>query len=308
MRMISLRPARFDELGLRNAVADRIVPFLVAAMAFLAALAVAGWMGAAVLTSHWARGAGSTFTVQVPRPTEMATEIDAANGMTRLRAAQEMLTAAPGVVSAKTLSEEQIAALLQPWLGADMKTLAVPVPAVIAVRTTGDAEELTGLAAQLGKIAPGTIVEDHAAFAGRLGALSRSLQLCAGIVLLIVTLVTAAVIAAATRSGLMARREEITIVHQLGATDSYIARRFATRTSALAALGGVAGGLIALPALLALTTLAMPLGGEATPGAATFAALPVALWLLPLILALMAALIGYGTTQFTMRRWLRRLT
>jgi cell division transport system permease protein len=279
MRIISPRPARFDELGLRNALADRIVPFLVAAMAFLAALAVAGWMGAAVLTNQWARGAGSTFTVQVPRPTEMATDTDASNGVTRVRAVRDMLAAAPGVVSATTLSNEQIAALLQPWLGADMKTLAVPVPAVIAVRTTGDAEDLAGLGAHLGKIAPDTIIEDHAAFAGRLGALSRSLQLCAGIVLLIVTLVTAAVIAAATRSGLMARREEIMIVHQLGATDSYIARRFATRTSALASLGGVAGGMIALPALLALTTLAMPLGGDATPGTASFAALPVALWL-----------------------------
>ena len=51
-----LRPAGFDELGLRRAISDRILPFLVAAMAFLAALAMAGWVGAASLALHWQQG------------------------------------------------------------------------------------------------------------------------------------------------------------------------------------------------------------------------------------------------------------
>ena len=70
MRVFSFRPAQFDELGLRRALADRMVPFLVAAMAFLAALAIAGWMGAAVLTRHWESGAGAILTVQLPNPAQ----------------------------------------------------------------------------------------------------------------------------------------------------------------------------------------------------------------------------------------------
>ena len=45
-----------------------MLPFLVAAMAFLAALALAGWVGAASLARHWQQGAGSAVTVQVPQP------------------------------------------------------------------------------------------------------------------------------------------------------------------------------------------------------------------------------------------------
>ena len=60
--MISLRPAGFDELGLRRALSDRMLPFLVAAMAFLAALALAGWIGAAALARHWQDGVGSALT------------------------------------------------------------------------------------------------------------------------------------------------------------------------------------------------------------------------------------------------------
>jgi cell division transport system permease protein len=304
MRFFSFGAARYDELGLRRALADRIVPFLVAAMAFLAALAIAGWMGAAVVTRHWESGAGAILTVQVPNPAEPA----ATGSQTRLAAVQALLAAAPGVDSAETLTDAQLDALLHPWLGADIKNLAIPVPAVIAVHMTGDPKDLNGLAEQLAKGAPGTVVEDQAAWAGRLGALARSLQLCAGLVLLLVTLVTAAVISVATHSGLAARREAILIVYQLGATDGYIARRFATRAAALAYVGGLIGALFALPVMFTLATLAAPLdGGGAPPQAAnTFAMLPPLLWCLPIILPGGAAVIGYATTQITMRRWLRR--
>jgi cell division transport system permease protein len=311
MRIIRLRPARLDELGLRRAPADRMVPFLVAAMAFLAALAVAGWTGAAVLTKHWESGAGSTLTVQVPG----AEEPDTAGSATRLTAVRALLIEARGVESANILSDDQVNALLRPWLGANLKDLAVAVPAVIAVRLAEEPEDLNGLAAQLAQNAPGTIVEDHAAWAGRLGTLARSLQLCAGLVLLIVTLVTAVVIAVVTRAGLTARREAILIVYQLGATDDYIVRRFATRAAALASVGGAIGGLFALPVVFMLTTLAIPLAGwgAADRGAAdltapgAFAFLPLPVWLLPVILPVAAAIIGYLTTRITMHRWLRRL-
>jgi cell division transport system permease protein len=302
IRLFTFRPARFDELGLRRALSDRMVPFLVAAMAFLAALAIAGWLGAAVLTRHWESGAGAILTVQLPNPAQPSTT----GAETRLVAVQALLAAAPGVDSAETLSDTQLNTLLRPWLGADIKNLAIPIPAVIAVHMAPDVTDLTGLAAQLAKAAPGTIVEDQAAWAGRLGTLARSLQACAGLVLLIVTLVTAAVISVATRSGLAARREAILIVYQLGATDGYIARRFATRAATLAYVGGLLGGLFALPVMFLLATLAAPLAAAPAPGAVPDL-LPPLLWCLPVILPGATGIIGYLTTQITMRRWLRRL-
>jgi len=147
-------------------------------------------------------------------------------------------------------------------------------------------------------------------WAARLGALARSLQLCSGFVLLIVTLVTAAVIAVVTRSGLAARREAILIVYQLGATDGYIVQRFATRTAVLASAGGAIGGLFALPVVFAVAKMAAPLtGGRVSVSTADgFYFLPLPLWLLPVILPLAAGMVGYVSTQFTMRQWLRQLS
>ena len=49
-------------------------------MALLAALALAGWVGAASLARHWQEGAGAALTVQVPQPGEPAAQ----GGGTRL--------------------------------------------------------------------------------------------------------------------------------------------------------------------------------------------------------------------------------
>jgi len=301
-----LRPAGFDELGLRRAISDRLLPFLVAAMGFLAALALGGWVGAAALASSWQAGAASTLTVQVPQPGDPAAQ----GGGTRVARVLATLHATPDVTEARALSDADLARLLRPWLGTGADRLAIPLPAVIAVRLTDNGADVGTLARQLDALAPGTLTEQHEGWMRRLSVLARSLQACAGMVLLLVAAVAVTVVAVATRAGLAARREAIEIVHGLGATDGYIAGRFASRATLLAALGGAAGALVALPVLLALANLAAPLAGaipRTSASADLLTALPARLWLALPGLPLVAALIGCLTAQATVRRWLRRL-
>jgi cell division transport system permease protein len=152
------------------------------------------------------------------------------------------------------------------------------------------------------------MVESHGVWVQRLAALARSLQACAGAALAVVAGVAVAVVAVATRAGLAARREAIEIVHGLGATDGYIAARFAGRATKRAAAGGVMGAAAALPMLVVLAALAAPF--SATPADAPapwFVALPPALWLLLPGLPLAASAIGFVTAQGTVRFWLRQL-
>ena len=303
--MISLRPSGFDELGLRRALSDRMLPLMVAAMAFLAALALAGWFGSAALSNRWQQGAGSSLTVQVPQPTERALRGD----QTRLAAVLAMLTTTPGVRTAHALSDEELTDLLKPWIGKGIDRVAISIPAVIAVQLTGADVATESLSGRLAGVAPGTLVEDHGVWIKRLAALARSLQACAALAVRLVAGGATAGIAIATRAGLSTRREAIEIVHGLGATDSYIAGRFAARATLLAAVGGMLGALLAVPVLVALATLTAPFGGkmaaETLPDA--LAALPVALWLALPCLPMTAAGIGFVTAHMAVRRWLRHL-
>jgi len=304
-----LRPARLDDLGLRRAVGDRMLPLLVAAMAFLAALALAGSVGAASLAQHWQEGAGSALTVQVPQPTDA----------TRLDRVIALLRGTPGIATARALTDAELTELLRPWLGSGAAHMSLPLPAVIEVHLAGAGPDLDALAARLEAAAPGTLLESHGVWVARLSALARSLQACAWAALLVVAAVAAAVVAVATRAGLSARREAIEIVHGLGATDGYIAGRFAHRATTLAAIGGAVGAAAALPVLLLLADLAAPFASmtAAAPAWRTdsaiaavldrLTALPATLWLALPGLPVVASMIGFVTAQGTVRRWLRQL-
>lgn len=302
-RRSSQKPARLrripsDDLGLRRALSDRLLPMLVGAMAFLAALALAGVVAATALGEHWQHGAAATLTIQVPDPAQGG----------RLDRVMAHLRDDPAVAQAQALSDAEMEALLRPWLGSGAGHIALPLPAVVAVRLHDPGAE-AALARQLEAVAPGTLVEAHDRWIRRLAVLARSLQACAALAMAVVGAVAVAVVMVATRAGLSSRRDAIEIVHGLGATDGFIAGRFARRATRLAAGGALAGAVLALPVLLGLTGLAAPFGGGEAPDGivALAAAMPLPLWLGLPVLPPIAAAIGWVTAQATVRRWLRRL-
>jgi cell division transport system permease protein len=289
------RAWRIDDLDLRSALGDVLLPLLVAAMSFLAALALAGAFGCAALATHWQGDTLGLLTVQVPDPATPA-----AAG-TRLSAVLATLAQQPSVSAVHELSSAEVNALLAPWLGGTAADLALPLPAVIGARWQGG--EIAPLASALDKIAPGTLVESGAGWASRITALTTSLQACAAAVLFIVTAVACAIVAVATRAGLAQRRDTIEIIHSLGAFDGDIAERFAARATWRTAVGALLGALIALPVLIWLATLAAPFAGGGDDGPS----LPAPMVAMVPILPLIAAAIGWVTAQITVRRWLRRL-
>ncbi|MBB2200298.1 FtsX-like permease family protein [Gluconacetobacter tumulisoli] len=323
---------RADGLALRRAIPDRLLPVLVAAMAVLAAMALAGATGARILSARWTTGAASIVTVQVPRPDDPAlvpasrpatpAGADAGTAPPALSRADAVLAAladVPGASRVHRLDKAELETLLSPWLGHD-GDFALALPAVIELHLDrAGAMDADALAARLDARAPDTLVERNSLWSDRLGDLARSLQTCAILAVLIVVAVAAATIAATTRAGLGARRQAIELIHSLGATDGYIAGRFAGRTAVLAFTGGLIGSLLALPLLVLLSRLAAPFAGATAPAATVattpgpsgwgrlLAALPLPLAVTLLSLAPAAALIGWLTTQITVRTWLRRL-
>jgi cell division transport system permease protein len=209
------------------------------------------------------------------------------------------------VSAVHVLSAAELDALLKPWLGADVSALALPVPAVVTASWAGPGAP-DALSAALAAAAPGTQVSTGARWAAQVAALTASIQASAVAVLLIVALVAAAVVAVATRAGLGQGRDAIEIIHGLGALDADIADRLAQRATIFAAAGAAVGALLSLPVLLWLNMLAAPFGGIVT--ASRVPGLPETFWAVLPALPLIAAVIGWSTTQLTVRGWLRRLT
>jgi cell division transport system permease protein len=296
-----------DDLGLRRALSDRLLPLLVGAMVFLAALAGAASVAASRLASHWRSAELSAVVVQVPDP-----QGEAANG-TRADAAARVLG-----TDARRLPDDEVEALLRPWLGAtlsdDPARFAGLLPAVFVLHGALSRE----VRQELEVAVPEVEVAQNSDWQARIARLAVSLQACATLALALVAVVAAALVSVATHAGLAARRDAIEIVHGLGATDGLIAGRFAARITVLAVAGAVAGAVVAVPVLLSLAGLLEPFAPAAMQAAGSgqaadvgvapiLALLPAPVWALLATLPLVAGVIGWGTAQVTVRGWLGRL-
>lgn len=281
------RRARRDPLGLRKAMADRLLVGLVAAMALLACLALAGQDSARMLAARWERGAQAAVTVQVPEPSQA-----------RLDRALDVLRAQPGVAGANVLEPERLRDLLRPWIG---DTPGLVLPGVIEVRLRDLSIDPVLIGDRVAAAVPGAVTEAHGIWVARIATFAMVLQGVSLTILAMVAGVGAAVIAVATRAGIAARREAILVLHSLGATDGDISRRIAARAAQLAGVGGILGALLALPAIAGLAAIAAPITGSQILGVehlpwAQLGGVPVATWL-----------IGRVTAEASVRSWLRRL-
>ncbi len=290
----SLRRSMADDLGMRRALSSRLLPLLVGAMVFLAALALAGAMAASSLAARWSGGAAAMVTVTLPMQAE------AADDAARLAAVGRVLAQSPAVALSRQLTQPEIAGLLKPWLGEDPGQLSLRLPAMFEVRLNPGVQD-PSLASRLAAAAPGALLERNDSWLARLTALVRSLRASAALALLVVAFVAASVVCVATRAGLAVSREAIEIVHGLGAADGLIAGQFSSRMTMLVLSGAVLGVLMVVPVLLELARLAAPF---ASNGAGPAGALPPLLWGSLAALPVLAALIGWITAQATVRAWL----
>jgi cell division transport system permease protein len=287
-----------SDLQLAADASARFLPWALAVMVFLAALALAGALALDGTVSSWRQGVSSRLTVQLadrPGGTAMAQ---------RVEAALAALRATPGVRRAEALGRSDVEALLRPWLGEAVAGAGLPLPGVIDVELDPNASlSVAALAAQLERAAPGARLDDPKPWLDQLVRLARLLQGLGLSIVLLVGLAMAAMVIFATRAGLAARRGTIELLHLIGAEDAYVARQFQRHVSRLAFLGGSGGWLAAAVILLLIQVLAANVGSGLLPGFS----LAWWHWFLLLLLPLSAQVLAVITARLTVLGDLKRM-
>jgi cell division transport system permease protein len=276
---------------------------VIAVMAFLAALALGASLIAERAALGWRAGLADKLTVQVLPPAKNAA---GASLDEEVAAALSVLRATPGIVHAAPLSDAEMAALIQPWLGQDALVKELPLPRLIDAEIEPGAEiDVAALAARLKAAAPDALLDDHAHWLARLKVLADTIIWSAYGILLLIAVATAAAVSFATRAGLQAHHEMVELLHQMGAHANFIARAF-ERHYFLSALAAAAAGA-ALAALVFLAAGGLEFAGiEAVPFLP-----PLALKAseLPWLLAVPAGsgLIAFATARLSVLAALRKI-
>lgn len=275
---------------------------VIAVMAFLAALALGASLIAERAADSWSQGLAAKLTVQIlppdsgPAKPAMAAETEAA---------LKVLRATPGIAKASPFSEAEQLKLIQPWLNADALVPDLPLPQLIdADVAPGSAIDSPALAARLKAVAPHAILDDHSRWMARLRDLAQTLAWSAYGILFLIAVATAATVAFATRAGLDAHNDMVSLLHQMGAQAGFIAGAFERHYFRAALIAAGTGTALAAALFLAAGGL-QSVGLEPVPFLPPLGLKPVeVLWLLTVPAA--AGLIAVITARLSVLSALRK--
>ncbi|MBT3396263.1 MAG: cell division protein [Alphaproteobacteria bacterium] len=287
------------DLPLGEDGSGRFVPWIVAVMVYLATLSVAAGMAVNRSVDKWNIGLEGTITVEIAASNTRAE--DPGEPMAR---ALSLLRSTAGVRSATPLADDEIARLLEPWLGQGDVPLTLPIPQLIDVRLeAGTQLDLDALGTLLENAVPGARLDDHQYWTERLSDFGRSVQVTSAFIVALVALAGAGTVIFATRAGLAIHREVIELMHLVGSRDSYIAGQFQAHAMSLSLRGGVVGLALGAATLGILRAIAAPIEGSLLPTVTITAGA----WAVLAALPLLAGLIATITARVTVVRALQEM-
>ena len=279
------------------------IPWVIAIMVGLMVIAAAG----ALALRNTGRAAASELsggiTVQIVEARAERRARDAERAVAVLRAQ-------PGVSAVEQVPQDDLAALIEPWLGRGEEGASpgddaaeLPVPALIDARLTGpvDQARLAALRDVLRAQVPSARVDAQSTWLTPVFAAIQSLTWLAMALIVLLGLATGAAVLLAARPALGNNRATIEIVHLLGGTDAQIARIFQRSTAIDAAGGGIAGfaGAWVVVTLLGRTF------GALQAGIITGGALGWGDWVLLALIPIAAVGIATLTARWTVMRALK---
>jgi cell division transport system permease protein len=268
---------------------DGALVFVVSVLCLLACLAVLAAEAANRAASGWRTQLTGSATVLVRARGDQTADGAAAR-------AAEVLAGVKGVAEADALEPEKAKALLEPWLGHDAVLDDLPIPRLVSVELDPRAPaSVAAMVKALKAAGVDATIDDHSLWLKEVLRAGLIAQMAAIGVAALVASAAAAVIVFATRAGLAARRDLVSVLHLAGAEDRFVAGLFLARFARMAA----AAGLIAALAAAAIASAAILTGG----GEGLTPVLPLAwidlapLTLCPLAAGLVAGLAARATAM-----------
>ena len=248
---------------------------VIAAMCFLASLTLGAALSVSHAASDWTGQLSGSLTVEIKPSPDMKPD-------EQLSEVMGLLQQTSGVKSARPVSRNETAKLLEPWLGKGNVTDDLPIPQLVDVT-----------------IDPAS----RRQWQGEIISAAHAVLWLAYAVLGLVAATTTAIVVFATRAGLSANREVVEVLHLIGARDRFIANEVQRHFLHLGLRGGIAG--------LALSVLTFVLLSLAGDNGALFL-LPVTGLQLnhyPILLAVpvASALVAVLTARVTVMRELERM-
>lgn len=276
---------------------------LIALMSFLAILSCTGSFALHGMTQRWSSGLENKVTIEIDAQMPNGDLLSRESMKIETDNLAQMLRQSPVVKSFDVLDEKEISALVSPWLGNDLILDDIPLPGIIAIElNVSDPSALEKLENSIRKISKSAVLDTHRDWLKDILRFAHALEFIAICIALIIGAITITAISSGVLSRMAIHKEELEILHLIGATDDYIARQFQRHAAFLAFKGSCLGTFIGLMVTIVVVFLASNSQNPLIPQLALSGQEIFILLLLPLIVTLIALLAARYTVLRTLAK------
>jgi cell division transport system permease protein len=280
-----------------NREATKLLPWVMAIMVYLSALAATGSLLLNAGFEDWAGSLQGRITVQV-------TGADKDLIVAQSFEIQETLQRTPGIKSVRILSDEEISLLLEPWLGSGNITEDLPLPMMMDVLINNGAYiNLGALESKVKQISDSVYLDDHGQWLNSFYDLANMIEYMSVGILFMVLIVSVCIVIFATKSSMSEHKKTLKIMHLMGAQDKMVARTYQKRFMYYGLKGGVIGLVFSFLTFYGLLNLFQNL----SEGLVEMPTLPYLKMCILLLIPVLFALLTMLSARITVLRALGRM-
>ena len=238
---VSHEKRKYD-LPLEKSDGGSFLKILMGLMTILAMFAFVASFALSAMTERWSSGLSNKATIEIPAENMAGTLLSQEEINQTAKDILLSLKNNPDIESISIMEETEIKRLVAPWLGEDIEFDNVPLPGILSVAFKKDAQVDTNiLAKRLKDYGEHVRLDTHASWLADVLKFTGALNMAAILISCLIGFTTIIAAGGAVQARMAMYKDELELLHLMGAADKYISRQL-QRYTFFACLQGAALG------------------------------------------------------------------
>lgn len=284
---------RYD-LPLHRGSGGILLTWTIGVMTYLVCLFMVIMFTLSMIQSHWQQGLEGRYTVEIPY--EIAQNSSSEAMINQLVTKLNTLRG----IKAKLIDDQGMADLVEPWLGNRDMVAELPLPTLISIERLPVKDEksvasIETIQSMVTDHLPDARLDTHQEWLAEWLKLTQAGRMIVLMIAFILALTAALTVAATAKTRLALHKDEVDLLHLIGATDYYIAGQFQRQAFRIAAEGAGAGMICAFLTLGIVSIIKGQTPSQLLP----HFSMNWLQWFFLILTPLMAGLIAMVSSRFT---------
>lgn len=292
---ISKKTRQYD-LPLNKGAGGYFLRILICLMTFLAILALAASFALGAMTERWTSGLENKASIEIPAEDENGAALPKEKLESLTNDIHRYLISNPAIETAHIMTQDEISDLVGPWLGENIEFNSIPLPGIISVSFKDNVDlDRDALATRMQAIAPQARLDTHENWLQNVLRFTGALNFAALLVTVVIGITTIVAVGGAVQSRMAIYKEELELLHLMGASDNYISKQLQRYVFIISIQGALLGALMGAITLTIIGWLAGRMDISLIPDFSLSLLQMVGLFALAPLIAIMAVITARHT-------------